>query len=166
MLANYLKDLPFSDKRYLKEALQDGFADGEIELNTLRFTYDEDRDLVTVHGLLRGEGIDGEQLFLADFVEVVNNVLANIPVYKTEAEEAEALYQYLQTLSADDQQTLRRRLPEIQRGEKVILAPLEFLYDAGGDTVRIDLRMTTSRYETRDELFLAWMVFVGVVGAV
>ncbi len=163
MLDRYLADLPFSDKRCLKEELQRGFTDGEIDLNAMTFVYDEHTGLVTVHDLIQDEGVDGTQLLLPDFVGLVNTVLADVPVYKTKADEAEALRTYLHELSAEDRQTLRRRLPEIEAENKVVLPPLTFRYDVESDTVRIDVSTGRHRHDTRDELFLPWAAFAGVV---
>ncbi len=166
MLDRYLADLAFSDKRYLKEQLQEGFIDGEIDMNTMRLVYNEDTDIVTVRGLIRDEGIDGTQLLLPDLKDLVNAVFAAIPVYATEAEEAEALHNYLLELPKEDLLTLRRRLPEIQEGNYVQLGLIEYLYDPESDTIRIDLETGRYRYDTRDELFLSWAAFEAVVRAV
>ena len=167
MLENHLADLTLAEKRYLKEKLREPapFANGRISLNTLGFSYEQDRGVVVVHGLIRGDAIDGRELLLPDFRALADEALADVVVYETEAEEAEAVRKHLlEELSEEDQQALRRRLPELQSGAEVVLPPLEFLYDAESDTVRIDVRVAGSRHETRDELFLPWAVFAGVGG--
>ena len=165
MLDRYLAELPFSDKRCLKRELQQGFVGGEIDLNAMTFVYDEDSGIVTVHDLIRGEGVDGTQLLLPDFVGLVNTVLAEVPVYETKAEEAEALRKYLLELPEEDRQHLQRRLPELRQGDDIIIGPLTFADDLESDTVRIDVSTGRHYYDTRDELFLPWAAFAGAVTA-
>ncbi len=129
MIETYIAELPLSDKRYLKRRLENRFADGQIDLNTMGFIYDSDRDMVIVEGLIEGDEIDGLEFQLSDFMIMVNEVLAGVVVYHTEEEKATALRTYLTDLPFNDQQTLKHRLPKLTTRGDIDLPTLQCLYD-------------------------------------
>ncbi len=160
MIENYIADLSFGEKRTLKEELQKGFPDGEIELNAMAFLYDADRNMVTVEGLIKGDAIDGLEFLLPDFVALVNEVLADIVLYKTEEEQAAALRTYLADLSPEEKQTFLQRLPKLRSGQEIELDTLEFMFDDERNTVDIEVRVERRKV---DELELPLADFLAVV---
>lgn len=155
-----LRSLSLSEKQYLKERLEDGFQEEEIELNNMSFLHDEQRGVVVVSGLIRGDAIDGLEFLVPDFVGMVKMVLADVPIYHSEEEKADALRAYLADLPDEEQLQLQRQLPTLNAGQDIELSYLEFLYDDERDSVVVNVEEQSRQI---DQFELSLGDFIAVV---